>query len=220
MSRPPAEGITERQEETLRWIRGFIKEHDLPPTVREIGRAFDIESSTVFYLLKELERKGHLRRGNLGARSLILNDKPPTVASESVDVPILGRIAAGGPIEAIESPAGTIPVGRMLLRGTQAFALQVTGDSMVEAGIMDGDYVVVRKQEVAQNGDVVVALIEDQATLKRYFCEGRHVRLEPANKRMVPIRVKSGEFKIQGKVVGVIRLLESMMPGRTMSNVR
>jgi len=196
--------LTPRQRETLVWVKAFIRDHGMPPTVREIGDAFGIRSSSVFHLLKELERKGYIERGDMGARSLIVKGRKHA-PSRCEDVPIVGRIPAGCPVEAIEHDAGTLHVNKELLRGHGGFALQVVGDSMVEAGILDGDYVIVRKQETAEDGDVVVALIEDEATLKRFYRDGDGVRLEPANSRMQPFHVRTGDFRIQGKVVGVQR---------------
>lgn len=199
--------LTDRQGQILDWIKGFISQHGMPPTVREIGAAFEIGSSSVFDHLKALERKGYLRRGELGARSLIIEDQEPD-EDATQHLPVLGRIAAGSPIEAVEDDLGSIPVNRKLLRGHGGFALRVEGDSMVEAGIRDGDYVIVREQETAENGDIVVAIINGEATLKRFYKEKDGVRLEPANGKMKPIEVKSGEFRIQGKVIGVMRLMD------------
>ncbi len=204
MARSKSEVLTPRQREILNWIKGFIRKHDMPPTVREIGRAFGIKSSSVFQHLKALERKGHLERGKLGSRSLIVKGVRRS-ACHCREVPVVGRITAGSPIEAIEHDRGELVVNRELLRGGSGYALQVVGDSMVEAGILDGDYVIVRKQDTAEDGDIVVALIDDEATLKRFYRDGDGVRLEPANSAMQPIHVRTGEFRIQGKVVGVQR---------------
>ena len=204
MTTRKASDLTDRQREILDWIKGFIRDHGMPPTVREIGGAFDIKSSSVFDQLKALERKGHLERGDLGARSLILQgNKRGPCACERIRV--VGRIAAGRPVEAIEHDAGMIHVEKDLLRGRSGYALKVVGESMVEAGILDGDYVIIRKQETAEDGDIVVALIGDEATLKRFHLEKNRIRLDPANKEMKPIFVDSGEFSIQGKLVGVHR---------------
>ena len=202
-----ATALTPRQRETLAWIKNFIRENGMPPTVREIGGAFGIKSSSVFDLLKALERKGCLRRGELGARSLIVDDgNRRRSGGGTVEVPVIGRIPAGQPIEAIEHDGDTVAVARDLLRGHDGYALEVEGESMYEAGILDGDYVIVRKQNTANDGDIVVALIESEATLKRFYREADGVRLEPANQAMAPIHVASGEFRIQGKVVGLMRL--------------
>ena len=179
----------------------------MPPTVREIGNAFGIKSSSVFDLLTVLERKGHLTRKGRGARSLVVAAGDHRLRSRTVDVPIIGRIAAGGPIEAIEDVRGSITVSAHGIGGGDVYALRVAGESMVEVGILDGDYVIVRSQETADDGDIVVALIESDATLKKFFQEKDGVRLEPANAQMSPIYVRSGEFAIQGKVVGVQRFL-------------
>lgn len=201
--------LTPRQRETLDWVKGFIRKNGMPPTVREIGGAFDIKSSTVFELLKALERKGYLRRGDLGARSLIVEKGSgrSELRKAGIEVPVVGCIAAGQPIEAIEDDRGAVVVGQNMLLGRAGFALKVEGESMIDDGVLDGDYVVVRKQDTAENGDMVVALIEDEATLKRFYRERGGVRLEPANKRMKAIRVRDGEFRIQGKVVGVVRII-------------
>lgn len=200
--------LTPRQWETLEWIRGFISKHSMPPTVREIGRAFDIKSSSVFDLLQSLERKGYLKRGDMGARSLILKGQESSVRCGCEEIPVIGKIAAGQPIEAIETDYGTVTVNKDLLKGRKAYALKVKGNSMIDANILDGDYVIIREQNTADNGDIVVALIEGEATIKRFYREGRRIRLEPANKKMSPIYVKTGEFKIQGKMVGVMRFVK------------
>ena len=179
----------------------------MPPTVRELAKEMNIASSTGFYLMRELEQKGMIRRA-FGARSLTVGDQSLGCSCE--ELPVLGVITAGGPIEATENPSGTITVERTLLNGAKGFALRVAGQSMLDAGILDGDFVIVRKQPVAENGDVVVALIENEATLKRFYRQGRQVRLEPANRAMSPIVVKGGEFKIQGKVVRVIRKMDAV----------
>lgn len=205
---PTTVDLTRRQSETLEWVKDFIRERGMPPTVREIGAGFKIKSSSVFDLLSALERKGYLRRGDRGARSLIV--KGLSVApGEISEVPVIGSIAAGRPIEAIADDRGMVVVKKGVLRGRETFALRVEGDSMVDAGILNGDYVIVWKQESADNGDIVVALIGDEATLKRFYREKDGLRLEPANQQMFPIHVRSGEFRILGKVIGVQRFLDS-----------
>lgn len=203
--------LTAREREKLEWVKTFIREHGMPPTVREIGAAFGIKSSTVFEILASLQRKGHLRRGDLGARSLIVEGMDRSRAGV-VEVPVVGCIAAGRPIEAIEDDRGTVAVAKDLIQGRKVFALKVAGDSMVEAGILDGDYVVVRQQETADDGDIVVAIIGEEATLKRFHRVKNGVRLDPANRVFSPITIRSGDFKIQGKVVAVQRTLESGEP--------
>ena len=209
MSNP--EELTTRQRETLDWVKGFIREHGMPPTVREIGTAFGIKSSSVFDMLAVLERKGYLRRGELGARSLIIEEMDRSETG-IVEVPIVGRIAAGSPIEAIEDDRGTIAVDGDLIRGRESYVLKVAGESMVEAGILDGDYVIVRKQNTADDGDIVVALIENEATLKRFHREHDYIRLEPANTTMRSLRVRPEDLCIQGKVIGVQRFFADRSP--------
>lgn len=210
MTRANRQPLTARQSEILEWVKAFIREHGMPPTVREIGAAFGIKSSSVFDLLQALERKAYLRRGDLGARSLIVEGESKRRGSSrgSIEVPVVGCIPAGQPIEAIEHDRGTVVVGEDLLRGREGFALKVEGESMIDAGVLDGDYVIVRKQESGDDGDIVVALIEDDATLKYLYRERGGVRLEPANKSMDAIHVTDGEFKIQGRVVGVVRIMD------------
>ncbi len=207
MPQPDSRVLTPRQQEVLDWVKAFIRDHGMPPTVREIGAAFGIKSSSVFDLLKALEQKGHLRRGDLGARSLIVKGRGRRHECGCEEVRVVGRVRAGAPIEAIEDDCGTIAVKRDLLRGRESFALKVEGCSMVDAGILDGDYVVVLKQNIADEGDVVVALIDGEATLKRFHREPNRVRLDPANDTMRPIYVESGELRLQGKVVAVHRVL-------------
>jgi len=200
--------LSQRQRETFEWVKEFIHEHGIPPTVREIGAAFKIKSSSVFDLLAALERKGYLRRRDRGARSLIVEGLS-NVRDEVSEVPLIGVIAAGRPIEAIEDARGNVIVKKGVLRGRETFALRVEGDSMVDAGILSGDYVIVWKQESADNGDIVVALIGEETTLKRFYREKDGVRLEPANPALFPIHVRSGQFRILGKVIGVQRFLDS-----------
>jgi repressor LexA len=200
------ESLTDRQREIFNWIKAFIRKHRMPPTVREIGEAFDIKGSSVFQHLKAMEKKGHLRRGELGARSLIVRGRE-SIPCNCEKVPVIGRIAAGSPILAVEEETDTVTVEKKLLRGGEAYALRVEGNSMVGAGILDGDHVIVRRQDTADDGDIVVALIEDEATLKRFYRDGKRIRLEPANKRMKAIIVEAGEFRVQGKVIAVRRTL-------------
>jgi len=205
MARPFTNELTPRQRAVLEWIKEFIPVHGMPPTIREIGDAFGIKSSSVFHFLTTLERKGYIVRGG-GARLLEVKGLEHT-PSNFREVPVLGRIAAGIPLEAIEGNDGAIHIDSRLLRGSEGYALQVTGDSMIEAGILDGDYAIIRKQTTAKDGDIVVALIDGEATLKRFYSEGNRFRLEPANSSMKPIIVDTGDFRIQGKVVEVRRIL-------------
>lgn len=208
MARPFTTELTARQRQVLMWAKKFAREHGFPPTVREIGAAMHITPRSVFDLLKALERKGSLRRGKLGARSLEFLEadagRPESISCKVV--PILGRIAAGAPVLATEEQLGTVPVSDDVVRGCDCYALRVQGDSMIEANIVDGDVAIIRKQETAENGDIVVALLRDEeATLKYFYRDGKQVRLQPANSKMEPIHVKPDEIRIQGKLVGVQR---------------
>jgi repressor LexA len=155
--------------------------------------------------LQVLERKGQLERGALGARSLKLSGPQHSNCPRCALVPVIGRIAAGQPIEALEDPTQTVTVTQSLTRGAELFALQVKGDSMIDAGIWDGDTVLVRKQESADDGEIVVALLDGEATLKYLYREGKRVRLQPANPALKPIYVDAKKLKIQGKVVSAQR---------------
>ena len=197
---------TARQQAILDWIVDFQSEHGMPPTCREIGRAFGIASSSVFGHLRALERKGLLRRGPLGARSLEVAGAEVGGGRGIAVLPEVGRVAAGTPLLAEENIEGMVKVDRLFLRSSKSakhFILKVAGDSMIEAGILDGDRVIVRQQSTAENGEIVVALIDDEATVKRFYREKRRVRLQPENNKMKPIYAK--EVEIQGVVVGVLR---------------
>lgn len=200
--------LTPRQAETLEWVRLFIRQHGKPPTMREIGAQFGIASSSVFDLVKTLERKGFLKRGEGASRTVELvgktgRNKPDT----GLEIPVVGRVAAGRPIWAVENMEGSVTIDAALARRyDRLFALHVEGDSMVDAGILDGDLVIVTQQEWADSGDIVVALIGDSATVKRLNL-GRKgaIRLVAANPKYDDIVISDPEFRIQGKVIGVQR---------------
>lgn len=217
--------LTERQRAVLDFIVESIHDRGYPPTLREIGNHLGIRSTNgVNDHLRALERKGYLTREDMKSRTL--RPTPDVLRSLDIDVPIpddeeddddtiaipiLGRVAAGRPLEAIEEPVDTVRIDRMLVsaRG-EVFGLRVTGDSMIEAGIHDGDYVFVRKQLEAPRGAIVVCLVGDEATCKYYFPEKHHIRLEPANAQMAPILVPKTDWRdtqILGVVVGVYRRL-------------
>ncbi len=207
MGKPFTNELTERQARVLDWTKDFIHRHGMPPTVREIGSAFGFNSASVFDYLKVLERKGCLKRGKLGARSLILcgNARPSDVEGRSQSVRIVGRVAAGAPIWATEDDLGSITVDADDVRGSDVYALRVQGESMIDAGILDGDIVLIRKQESASNGDIIVAMVDDEATLKRFRRDGRRIKLEPANAAMKPICVQPEQLKVLGKLIMVQR---------------
>jgi repressor LexA len=211
------QGLTKRQEQTLDFIRKSIEERGYPPTLREIGEYMGIRSTNgVNDHLRALERKGYLRREDMKSRALkLVEDAPPTPSRSSaedlVEIRVLGRVAAGLPLFAEENVIDTIHVDRMMVRGGRdVFGLRVAGDSMIEAGILSGDYIFVKRQATAERGDIVVALIGDEATVKYYYPERDYVRFQPANAQMAPILVRATDFKptmLLGKVVGVYRRL-------------
>jgi repressor LexA len=213
-------GLTARQEQTLDFIRKSIGERGYPPTLREIGEYMGIRSTNgVNDHLRALERKGYLRREDMKSRALKLVEAPqapqpiraPLSDDDIIDIPVLGRVAAGLPLLAEENVIDTVRVDRMLVKGgREVFGLRVAGDSMIEAGILGGDYIFVRKQAVAERGDIVVALIGDEATVKYFYPERDYVRFQPANAKMAPILVRASDFKstmLLGKVVGLYRKL-------------
>lgn len=213
------EDITDRQKEILSFIQRTTEERGFPPTIREIGEEMDIRSTNgVNDHLKALERKGFLTRGEQQSRSLVPTKRARMILGlgsrkadpSMIDVPLLGRVAAGAPILAQENIEDTVRIDSFLLggNGKEVFALRVKGNSMIEDGIHDGDFIFVRKAPSAAVGEIVVALIEDEATVKRYFPEGDRIRFQPANKDMEPIYVAKSDFRqtmILGRVVGVYR---------------
>lgn len=210
------QGLTKRQEQTLDFIRRSIEERGYPPTLREIGEHMGIRSTNgVNDHLRALERKGYLRREDMKSRALrLVEDETPKNApsdEDLIEIQIVGRVAAGLPLLAEENIVDTVHIDRMLVKGGRdVFGLRVAGDSMIEAGILSGDYIFVRKQSHADRGDIVVALIGDEATVKYYYPERDYVRFQPANAQMAPILVRASDFKstmLLGKVVGVYRSL-------------
>jgi repressor LexA len=229
-----ADALTQRQREILDFISASIVERGFPPTLREIGEHFSIRSTNgVNDHLKALEKKGHLRREDLKSRAMrpILPDGSGELVplgsrrlatgtgdvelvqpdEDLAEIPILGKVAAGLPILAVENATDTVRIDKVLIGGhREVFGLRIVGESMIEDGIFDGDYVFVKKTPAAHSGDIVVAMIEGEATVKRYFPEGDRIRFQPANQNMAPIIVKRADFKsvdIIGIVVGVYRKL-------------
>lgn len=192
--------LTKRQRQILDYIEEFIEDNGYAPSYREIAAEFALSSvSTVAEHIDALSNKGYLKRGTNEARSLQLT---PTWDEQSFEVPLMGVIAAGSPIQAIRTNE-TIDIPRDMM-GPKVFALRVRGNSMIEDGIFDGDYVIIEQTPVARNGDIVVALVDrDNVTLKRFYKEKDRIRLQPANKTMKPIFVKN--VTVQGKVKGIIR---------------
>ncbi len=210
--RPP---LTARQQQVLQAIESFIAEHGYPPSIREIGRLVGIRSTNgVSDHLKAIERKGYLTRQDFKSRALQPVPSAPEDTMERagvVSVPVLGRIAAGAPILAVENHEDTVYVDRFFIGNhSPVFALRVVGDSMIGDGIFDGDFVFVRKRSTARPGDIVVAMIQEEATVKRYYPEGQRIRFQPSNPAMDPIYVEARAFRptqILGVLVGVYRRL-------------
>ncbi|GAB4253511.1 MAG: transcriptional repressor LexA [Thermoleophilia bacterium] len=203
--------LTERQKQILSAIRQAVRRQGYPPTVREIAAEVGLASpASVHSQLAALEAKGYLRRGSAKRRALELVRRPDGPEAKEAGrqrLPLVGRVAAGGPVLAEEAIEDYLSVPDYLTGADEdCFLLRVKGDSMVGAGILDGDVVVVRRQETAANGDVVVALVEgEEATLKRFFRETDHIRLQPDNPNLQPFRVR--DVKIVGRVIGVMRRL-------------
>jgi repressor LexA len=199
--------LTPRQRTIYEFLSTTIRQKGYAPSIPEIGQRFKITSTRgVFDHLQALERKGYIRR--VGKRAIeIINSSGRSALPEAKEIPIVGRVRAGVPILAEENIEGFLPVASELARGEETFALKVKGDSMIEDGIVDGDLVIITRQDTANNGDIVCALIGNEATLKRFYRKGNEVTLKPANKNYDPIVVSKGEFRILGKATGVIRKL-------------
>ena len=204
--------LSNRQTQILDFIRQFMRDHSYPPSVREIGDGVEITSTSVVdYNLKVLAKRGYIRRDPDISRGIELLDNDGERLPERVSVPIRGQIAAGVPIEAIEGHFESVTVTQDIVPFEDVYALRVRGKSMIEDLIDDGDLVIVRPQEHAENGAIVVALLSDgpgtegQVTLKRLYREKDRIRLQPANASMQPIFVRPDQVKVQGQVVCLIR---------------
>ena len=197
--------ISAKQKEILEYIKGEILSKGYPPAVREICEAVDLKStSSVHSHLETLEKNGYIRRDPTKPRAIeILDDDFNLTRREVVNVPIVGHVAAGEPILATENIENYFPIPVEYMPNEETFMLKVKGESMINAGILDGDYVVAHKTPVAENGDIVVALLEDEATVKRFFREDGHIRLQPENPAFQPII--SEQVVILGRVVSLIR---------------
>ena len=215
MSKRDPNTLSKRERAILDYIEKQAKINGYPPSVREIGKAVGLRSSaTVHGYLAKLEQKGYIKKEAQKGRTLKLlkgssgkeitnSDKDFYTGKEMVDVPVIGKITAGAPILAVENVTDTFPIPIDFVGNAESFMLTVRGESMIEAGILDGDYILVRRQNTANNGEIVVALIEDEATVKTFYKEKDHIRLQPENSTMDPIIVP--DCKILGKVSGVFR---------------
>jgi repressor LexA len=196
--------LTKRQQEILDFVRRYIGEHGYPPTVRDIGQAIGLaSSSTVHAHLANLERLGALRRDPTKPRAMeVLGEKVRRAVAPG-GLPVVGQVAAGQPVLADENIEEYVPVPGIAGGDDGEFVLRVKGDSMKDAGILEGDFVIVRRQETAADGEIVVALVGEEATVKRFFREDDHVRLQPENDAMEPIRTRDAQ--LLGRVVGLCR---------------
>lgn len=200
--------LTARQQEMLDYIERETSSTGVPPSIRQIGTALGISSTNGVRLhLQALQKKGYIRRSQRTSRGIVSLNRLAHAASASrsstVDIPILGRVAAGTPIMAAENHEGSLTLDANLIKNQKSFALRVHGDSMMNAGILDGDLVVVRLQQGADNGDIVVALMDEEVTVKRFYREMDTIRLQPENPAMAPIY--STEVEICGKVIALVR---------------
>lgn len=215
MRRKDPNELNKREKAILKFIEKQVNEHGYPPSVREIGKAVGLKSTaTVHTYLAGLATKGYISKENQKGRTLRLLkgglyegqttiEKPGYSGKELVDVPVIGKITAGEPILAVENVTDTFPIPIDFVGNSESFMLTVRGESMIEAGILSGDYILVKKQNTANNGEIVVALIGDEATVKTFYKEKGHIRLQPENSTMDPIIVPNCE--ILGKVAGVFR---------------
>lgn len=216
MKKKDSNELGKREKAILKYIEKQIALNCYPPSVREIGKAVGLKSTaTVHGYLAKLEEKGYIKKESQKGRTLKLlkggqgeNQNQTQMkefysGKEMVEVPVIGKITAGAPILAVENITDTFPIPIDFVGNSESFMLTVRGESMIEAGILDGDYILVKRQENANNGEIIVALIEDEATVKTFYKEKDHIRLQPENSTMDPIIVP--DCKILGKVAGVFR---------------
>ena len=196
--------MTLKQERIFEFIRNHLQDTGYPPTVREIGTAFGISEKGAHDHLNAIEKKGYIRRTPRKPRAIeVLEFVPQKMPQTAIEIPILGRVAAGSPVLASENIEGTLPLPREVVKDDTCFALRVKGTSMIDAGIFEGDLVIVKSQNYAETGDIVVALLDEEATVKRFFREGAKIRLQPENVAMPPMIVDDAH--ILGKVVALFR---------------
>jgi repressor LexA len=202
--------LTSTQENVLSFLKNFLQEKGFPPTLREIASHFGLRGPKAPQkTLQILEKKGYIRRVPGGSRAIEMLIPPLVHKSQILSLPIVGRVRAGEPILAIENIEGYINLDQSLISSDDVFLLRVQGDSMIDAHIQDGDFALIKPQPNAENGEIVVALVDDEATIKRIFKKRDLIRLEPANPHMEPIVVRKGERRVTlvGKVVGIFRKL-------------
>ena len=202
--------LTRTQRKVFEFLKSHLRKRGFPPTLREIAEHFDLKGPKAPQkTLSILERKGYIRRVPRGSRAIEVVGAALASGNQAISVPIVGQVHAGEPILAIENIEGHLHLDRDLVGSEDVFLLRVQGDSMVEAHIQDGDFVLVKPQPTAENGEIVVAMIEDEATIKRIFKKRDLIRLEPANPKVEPIVIRKGEKRVAivGKVIGIFRKL-------------
>jgi repressor LexA len=203
-------GLTPTQEKVFNFLKDHLQEKGFPPTLREIASHFGLRGPKAPQkTLNILGRKGYIHKVPGGSRAIEILGHPSVRLTQILPVPIVGRVQAGEPILAVENIEGYISLDRSIASSEDVFLLRVQGDSMIDAHIQDGDFALVKPQPNAENGEIIVALIEDEATIKRIFKKRDLIRLEPANPKMEPIVIKKGEKKVTivGKVIGIFRKL-------------
>ena len=210
------ENLTKKQQQVFDFIKNYINENGYPPSVRDIGEGLNLSSpATVHAHINNLVELGYLVKDDLKKRTLTINEKYRDYVEQKVfekengvdylEVPVIGQVAAGQPILAVENIERTFPLPMDFAKNKDVFMLRVKGDSMINIGIYEGDYVIVRREDTASNGDVIVALVDDSATVKTFYKENGYFRLQPENDSMEPIIVN--ELKVLGKVVGLYRMM-------------
>ncbi len=196
--------LTQKQQKILDFIKNYIAETGYPPAVRDISNAFGMSSKGAYDHITAIEKKGYIRRDPSKPRAIELLDYISRKSPKSlVDIPVLGKVAAGEPLLANQNIEWIITVSKDMVKADEPFALRVKGDSMIGVGIFNNDFVIVKKQQTAEQGDIVVALIGDEATVKRFYKEDGYIRLQPENPTMLPIITK--DVVILGKVIGLFR---------------
>jgi repressor LexA len=203
------EKLTPGQSKVLSFLTEYLRERGYPPTLREIAHNFNLTGPMAPKRhLEALERKGYLRRLGGGSRAIEILGLSPL--RDALPVPVVGRVSAGKPILAEENLEGNLTLDRSFVRGNDAFLLRVKGDSMIGEGIFDGDYALIRPQKSAENGEIIVALVGEEATLKKFYRGKDFICLQPANPQMEPLILKEGdgEVMIIGKVIGVLRMMD------------
>ena len=203
---PDMDELSGKQKRVYLYIKSYIEENGYPPTVREICEAVQVKStSTAHGYLTRLEKKGFIKRDTSRPRAIGLLDESAYTRANVMSIPVVGKVTAGEPILATENVEEYLPLPSSFVRDENSFILTVQGESMVDAGVQDGDFLVVRRQNYADDGDIVVALLGEEATVKRFYLEGRRVRLQPENPTMDPIILPVNEVQVLGKVSGLLR---------------